>query len=93
MEEFLWRGYALSRLVDLQGKKTKLAWVIALVASAVIFALPHSYQGPGGMILVFAAGLLFGAAYLAVRRNLWILIIAHALMDTLGFVFFYFGVS
>lgn len=92
VEEFLWRGYALSRLVDLQGKKTKLAWVIALVGSAVIFALPHSYQGPGGMILVFAVGLLFGAAYLAVRRNLWILIIAHALMDTLGFVLFYFGV-
>ncbi|KAF5421493.1 MAG: hypothetical protein C5S45_03610 [Candidatus Methanocomedens sp.] len=92
VEEFLWRGYALSRLVDLQGKKTKLAWVIALVCCAGLFALHNSSQIAGGMILVFAVGLLFGAAYLAVRRNLWILIIAHALMDTLGFVLFYFGV-
>jgi hypothetical protein len=92
LEEFLWRGYALNRLVDLQGKKTKLAWVIALVCSAVIFALPHSYQGSAGMIIVFAAGLLFGVAYLAVGRKLWIIVIAHALMDTLGFVIYYFDV-
>lgn len=90
-EELLWRGYLMNRLVDLQGKNTKFAWVIALVGSAIIFGLGHTYQGLGGVIRIIAVGLLFGAAFLAVRRNLWPLIIAHALLDTISFVQHYFG--
>ena len=91
LEELLWRGYLMNRLVDLQGKKTKLAWVIALVGSAIIFGLGHTYQGLGGVIRITAVGLLFGAAFLTVRRNLWPVIIAHALLNTIDFVQDYFG--
>ncbi|MBV6449379.1 MAG: hypothetical protein MHPDNHAH_00089 [Anaerolineales bacterium] len=91
LEEFLWRGYLMNRLVDLQGNKTKLAWVIALVGSAIIFGLGHTYQGLGGVVKVTAAGLLFGAAFLTVRRNLWPLVFMHALLDTISFVQHYFG--
>ena len=91
LEELLWRGYLMNRLVDLQGKETKLAWVIALVASAIIFGLAHTYQGLGGVIKIATFGLLFGAAFLTVRRNLWLVIIAHALLDTIGFIQDYFG--
>ncbi len=91
LEELVWRGYLMNRLVDLQGNTTKLAWVISLVGSAIIFGLGHTYQGLGGVIRIIAAGLLFGAAFLAVRRNLWPLIIAHALLDTISFVGHYFG--
>lgn len=91
LEELLWRGYLMNRLVDLQGNKTKLAWVISLVGSAIIFGLAHTYQGLGGVIRITAVGLLFGAAFLTVRRNLWPVIIAHALLDTIGFVQDYFG--
>jgi membrane protease YdiL (CAAX protease family) len=91
LEELLWRGYLMNRLVDLQGNKTKLAWVISLVGSAFIFGLAHTYQGLGGVIRITAVGLLFGAAFLTVRRNLWPVIIAHALLDTIGFVQDYFG--
>jgi membrane protease YdiL (CAAX protease family) len=90
-EEFLWRGYLMNRLVDLQGKKTKLAWVISLVASAIIFGLAHTYQGVGGVIKITAVGLLFGAAFLTVRGNLWPLIITHAILDTISFVQNYLG--
>ena len=68
LEELLWRGYLMNRLVDLQGNKTKLAWVISLVGSAVIFGLGHTYQGLGGVIKITAVGLLFGAAFLTTRR-------------------------
>jgi len=91
LEELLWRGYLMNRLVDLQGNKTKLAWVIALAGSAIIFGLGHTYQGLGGVVKVTAAGLLFGAAFLTVRRNLWPVIIAHALLNTIDFVQHYFG--
>jgi membrane protease YdiL (CAAX protease family) len=91
LEELLWRGYLMNRLVDLQGNKTKFAWVIALVGSAIIFGLGHTYQGLGGVIKITTLGLLFGAAFLTVRRNLWPVIIAHALLDTISFVQHYFG--
>jgi membrane protease YdiL (CAAX protease family) len=90
-EELLWRGYLMNRLVDLQGKTTKLAWAISLVGSAIIFGLGHTYQGLGGVIKITTLGLLFGAAFLTTRRNLWPVIIAHGLLDTIGFVQGYFG--
>jgi hypothetical protein len=91
LEELGWRGYLMNRLIDLQGNTTKLAWVISVVGSAIIFGLGHTYQGLGGVIKVITLGLLFGVAFLTVRRNLWPLIIAHALLDTISFVQHYFG--
>jgi membrane protease YdiL (CAAX protease family) len=91
LEEFLWRGYLIERLVDLPGMQSKLAWAIAVVGSAVIFGLVHYDQGLAGMFKVGAVGLVFGLSYLVVGRNLWPLIIAHGLIDTLDFVGHYFG--
>lgn len=91
LEELLWRGYLMNRLIDLQGKQTKIAWAIALIGSAIIFGLFHFYQGPVGIIRTGAIGLVFGAAYLIVGRNLWPLIIAHGLIDTIDFIVHYFG--
>lgn len=91
LEEFLWRGYLMNRLIDLLGKQTKLAWGIALIGSAVIFGLIHLFQGPVGIFKVGAIGLVFGLSYLAVGRNLWPLVFAHALIDTLDMVSHFFG--
>jgi len=91
LEEFLFRGYLMNRLIDLQGKQTKLAWVIALIGQAVIFGLVHSYQSPIGMFKVGVIGLVFGLSYLVVGRNLWPLILAHGLIDSLDMVSHYFG--
>ena len=91
LEEFIFRGYLMKRIVDLQGKGTKVAWMIALVCSAVIFGLVHSQQGPGGMFKVGAIGLVFGLSYLAVGRNLWPLILAHGYIDSMDMLQHYFG--
>ena len=91
LEEFMFRGYLMKRIVDLQGKETKIAWVIALVGSAVIFGLVHSQQGAGGMFKVGAIALVFGLSYLATGRNLWPLILAHGLIDTIDMVQHFFG--
>jgi membrane protease YdiL (CAAX protease family) len=91
LEEFLFRGYLMNRLIDLLGKETKITWVIALVGQAVIFGLVHSQQGLGGMFKVGVIGLAFGISYLAVGRNLWPLILAHGLIDSLDMVTHFFG--
>ena len=91
LEELLWRGYLMNRLVELPGRQTRLAWVIALIASAVIFGLGHAYQGLAGILKTGLIGLVFGISYLVAGRNLWPLILAHALIDTLDFVSCYFG--
>ena len=91
LEEFIFRGYLLNRLVDLQGSQTRLAWVLAVIGQAIIFGLAHAYQGPVGVLKTGAIGLVFGLAYLAVKRNLWPLIIAHGLIDSIDMVTHYFG--
>jgi membrane protease YdiL (CAAX protease family) len=37
------------------------------------------------------AGLLLGVVYLVVKRNLWVLVIAHGMIDMLDFVQTYFS--
>ncbi|MGB2964526.1 MAG: CPBP family intramembrane glutamic endopeptidase [Anaerolineales bacterium] len=91
LEEFLFRGYLMNRLMDLIGKQTKLAWVLAIVSQAVIFGLIHAYQSPVGMFKVGLIGLVFGVSYLVVGRNLWPLILAHGLIDSLDMVSHFFG--
>ena len=91
LEEFLFRGYLMNRLMDLQGQESRAAWVIALVGQAVIFGVAHSSQSPGGMLKVGLIGLVFGVAYLAVGRNLWPLILAHGLIDSLDMIGHYLG--
>ncbi len=85
LEEMLWRGFLMNRLADLGGR-TKPAWALALPISAIVFGCVHFYQGPSGMVLTGIAGLLVGGAYLLVKRNLWVVILAHGLIDTLSYV-------
>ena len=91
LEEFLFRGYLMNRLIDIQGKHTIFAWLLAIVVQAVVFALVHSQQGSAGMLKIGAIGLVFGFSYLAVGRNLWPLIIAHGFIDTIDMVSHYLG--
>jgi len=91
LEEFIFRGYLANRLIDLIGNQSKLAWVIALVGQAFIFGLVHAYQSPVGMFKVGLIGLVFGVSYLLVGRNLWPLILAHGLIDSLDMISHFFG--
>jgi membrane protease YdiL (CAAX protease family) len=89
-EEIVYRGYFMSRVTDLIGKKAA-KWAVSLLFSAVLFGLIHYYQGPSGMISTGMSGLVFGILYLATQRNLWASIIAHATYDTIGFILIFFG--
>ena len=73
-EEFLYRGYFIWVFAPWLG------WWGAAVLSLPFFALPHLYQGWGGVLRTA----IFGAAYtlvVAIFGSLWPAIALHALFD------------
>ena len=90
-EEFFYRGFLLTVIAELLGA-SRAAWITAVVFQAIAFGLVHSCQGPAQAIFIGIGGGVYGAAFLLAKRNLWPLIIAHGLNDTLGFILLYSGV-
>jgi membrane protease YdiL (CAAX protease family) len=90
-EEFFFRGFLLTRLAQLFGT-TRWAWCLAIVLQAIAFGALHAYQGPVDMILIGIGGLVYGVGFVVAKRNLWPLILAHGINDTVGFVLLYAGV-
>ncbi len=80
-EELLWRGFLMDRLERLGGLRGRV-WLV-LAVQAILFGLPHAYQGLAGMILTAAIGLLLGWVRIMQRGNLWAVIIAHASVDVI----------
>jgi hypothetical protein len=89
-EEVGYRGYLLTRAADIGGRSQAALWS-ATVVTAVLFGLGHYYKGPAGMIDSGFAGLVLGAAYVLSRRNLWLCILAHGFIDTVGVAAVFFG--
>jgi len=87
-EELLYRGFYLNRLADFFGK-SKLGWSVALIIQAIIFGLAHSYQGLSGILATSIIALSSGVIYLIAKRRLFPLIVAHAIIDTIGLTAFY----
>ncbi|HMA43257.1 MAG TPA: CPBP family glutamic-type intramembrane protease [Gemmatimonadales bacterium] len=82
-EEMLFRGYFNTRLARAFGGG-RVALAAAAVGQAALFGLVHLYLGPKGVLNAFAIGLVSAAVYAANGRNLWPLILAHGLVDTVG---------
>lgn len=92
IEEVVFRGFLMGRLAVVFGGG-RGAWLASLGASAVIFGLLHAYQGLPGIVITGLLGLLLGALYLLARRILWVVILAHGLVDTISLVLIYLGVD
>lgn len=74
-EELAMRGYLLTRLEKLTQSTT---W--ALLASTMVFASYHAYQGAYGILNAALFGLIAGALYIS-TRSLWPVFIVHLLGD------------
>lgn len=80
-EELLWRGFLIDRLSRLSGLRGRTTAI--LLVHAVLFGLPHLYQGWGGVLITGVIGLFLGWLRLRMHGNLWAPIIAHGLVDTI----------
>ena len=87
-EEVIYRAFLINRISEL-GLDTKKARIVAVILSAIIFGLVHYSWGPMGVVQTGFMGLVLGICYLKLKKRLWILILAHAYMDTLLLVQLY----
>lgn len=83
LEELLDRGFLINWLERLFSK-TSLATTIAVLLQAMIFGFRHSYDISERSITVAIIGLVMGIAYVKFGRNLWPLIIAHCILNTMS---------
>ena len=90
-EELLFRGFLLTRLEALLGN-TRISTAFAVILQAVLFGVAHAYLGAKGIMTATFVGLIYGAWYVMRGRNLWPLIVAHGLTDTVSLLAIYAGV-
>ena len=83
LEELLDRGFLLNWIERLFSSST-FATIIAVVFQAAIFGFRHSYDFSARSLSVGIIGLIMGIAYVKFGRNLWPLIIAHCLLNTIS---------
>jgi len=81
-EEVIYRGFLINRISQI-GSNSKTSRVIAVILSSIIFGLVHYEWGPMGIVQTGFMGLGLGICYLKLKKRLWILILAHAYMDTI----------
>ncbi|MEW5251679.1 CPBP family intramembrane glutamic endopeptidase [Microbulbifer sp. 2201CG32-9] len=85
LEEMLDRGFLLT-WIEKTLSSTIFAMVIAVVLQALIFGFRHSYDISERSITVALIGLAMGICYVAFGRNLWPLIIAHCVLNTISMI-------
>jgi membrane protease YdiL (CAAX protease family) len=88
-EELVFRGYMLERIESLLAR-VAAKQTIAILISTVIFASLHYQQGLSGIENAAILGLLAALIYVGFGRNLWPLVVMHALYDLLSLFLIYF---
>ena len=89
-EEVVYRGFLMTRLAEM-GRRSSMAWGLATVVSAIVFGLVHFEWGIVGIGQTTFMGLALALSFLLVKRNLWVLVLAHAYLDTGLLVQLYLG--
>lgn len=92
-EELFFRGFMINTLGELLGN-SRIAIALSVVTPALIFGAVHMYyQGLPGLFTTGFIGISLGCLFLAYKRNIWPLMIAHACVNSLGFTLQYLGID
>jgi membrane protease YdiL (CAAX protease family) len=76
-EELIFRGFLIRYA---EAVVPGLGWTGAILAAALVFGLDHGYQGWKGMLQTAFLALVFTLLFV-LAGNLWVPMIAHALLD------------
>ena len=83
LEEMLDRGFLIN-WIERVFSWTSAATVVAVILQALIFGFRHSNDLSERSITVGIIGLIMGIAYVKFGRNLWAIIIAHCILNSLS---------
>lgn len=83
LEELLDRGFLINWFEKVFSG-TNIATILAVVLQAAIFGFRHSYDLSERSVTVGIIGLIMGIAYVKFGRNLWALMIAHCVLNTVS---------
>lgn len=83
LEEVLDRGF-LMNWIERLFPDGLFATIFAVIAQAAIFGFRHSYDLSERSITVGLIGLAMGIGYVTFGRNLWPLIVAHCVLNTMS---------
>ncbi len=83
LEEILDRGFLIN-WIERALSSTWFATTVAVLLQALIFGFRHSYDISERSITVALIGLAMGIGYVAFGRNLWPLILAHCILNTMS---------
>ena len=85
LEELQDRGFSLNRFESLFSK-VSFSTVLAVLFQAAIFGFRHSYDLSPRSLTTGIIGLVFGTIYVLTGRNLWPLIIAHIILNSMSMI-------
>jgi len=80
----VYRGYLLTRAAD-AGNRSRLAYLMALLASSVLFGYGHYYKGPARILQSTVSGSQ-GGIY-------WVPVIAQGFVDTIAIALVLLGLA
>ncbi len=89
-EEVIYRAFLINRISEL-GLSGKAGKIIVVIISAIVFGLAHYSWGIMGVVQTTFMGLALGGSYLYLKKRIWVLIFAHAYMDTILMFQLYFN--
>lgn len=91
-EEVIYRAFLMHQISEMISSE-KWNNFLTVSISAIVFGLIHYEWGTMGVIQSSCMGLVLGVCYLKLQKQLWILILAHAYMDTLLLVQLYLNLN
>jgi membrane protease YdiL (CAAX protease family) len=90
LEEFIFRGFMMREVASLVGMSLPANIINTLIVS-VVFGLAHWYQSKAGALSTGIVSLLLGALFIWNGFRLWLLIMTHGMIDTVGLLMIYLG--
>ena len=83
LEEGVYRGFLMSEIKEIVGVGLG-AVILNVVFTSIVFGLSHGYQGRSGMLSTGLVGILLAAIFVVNDYNLWLPILTHGFIDTVG---------
>lgn len=89
-EEMFYRAFLITKLQE-AFTSSKYATALAVAGNTILFGAVHFAEGPLGIVSMGAFGLMQGLIYVKTGKNLWVTIIAHAILNTIRYVMVFYG--